>query len=412
VSFVPATLPTNPSSSGSADIDFTASDAIYTAQCSLDGAPLAPCALSNSWQDASLPLGSHTLTVQVTDTAGHTAQTSYTWVVGAPPVNTSRPRMSGTAIVGQTATASTGSWSGYPAPAYAYAWQRCDLTLAHCSAIAGATSANYTLQLADAGRTLRATVFATNSLGTASGSTGFSSVIRSGPVVLTPSSVSGAPMQGNTLKAKLGSWAGYPAPTLIARWQRCNRRGRACATIAGAVGARYVPGVSDVGSRLRVAVTGTNGGGSFTQSSRLTGVVVSNATASFQGIARGVASLHVSITGASGGARITQVTVFLPTSIIRLSTTDARILAAGVVVRNGTNQRLRVRVTERAGALVITLLKPANKVRIVAGGGILEVKQRFAHNIARKRKSTATLVLAVMETHGVHTHDQLRARAS
>ena len=79
---------------------------------------------------------------------------------------------------------------------------------------------------------------------------------------------------------------------------------------------------------------------------------------------------------------------------------------------NGANQRLRGRVTVRSGALVITLSKPANRVRIVVAGGILEVKRSFAQKTKRKRKPTAALVLAVMETHGVHTHDQLQARAS
>lgn len=318
VSFVPATLPPNPSPLGSADIDFTVSDAIYTAQCSLDGAPLTPCQLSNSWKDSSLAAGSHTVTVVATDTSGHTAKTSYTWVVGSTrtPASTSRPTISGIA------------------------------------------------------------------------------------------------RQGNRLTARLGSWTGYPTPTLADKWQRCNRHGGACSDIPGATATTYVATLGDVGSRLRVAVKGTNAAGSTTTQSGLTAVVVSNATASFRGIARRAASLHITVTGAGGGAQITRVIVGLPNSIMRFGAPSARHLAGAVVVRNGASHRLRIRVAIRFGALVITLRKPAGKIHIVIAGTVFEVKNSFAQMVKRKKKLTATVVLDVIETRGVHTHDQLPARAS
>jgi len=55
----------------------------------------------------------------------------------AAPVNTAAPTISGSPVVGQTLTASSGSWSG-SLTSYAYQWQRCDSSGAACAAIAGA----------------------------------------------------------------------------------------------------------------------------------------------------------------------------------------------------------------------------------------------------------------------------------
>lgn len=80
------------------------------------------------------------------------------------PVNTARPVVSGTYVVGQTLSTTNGTWTGIPTPTYSYQWYR------GATLISGATSSTYTLASADAGNTsnIKCTVTATNSAGSAS----------------------------------------------------------------------------------------------------------------------------------------------------------------------------------------------------------------------------------------------------
>jgi hypothetical protein len=71
------------------------------------------------------------------------------------PGNTAAPTISGTAQAGQKLTEAHGSWIPKSPASYTYQWQDCDASGANCSAIAGATSQNYTPSAADVGHTLR-----------------------------------------------------------------------------------------------------------------------------------------------------------------------------------------------------------------------------------------------------------------
>jgi len=90
---------------------------------------------------------------------GTSAQAQYA------PQNTAVPTVSGTPRVGQTLTATTGTFSGDQPITYTYQWQRCDQNGANCSNIVGATGQTYRLVSADQGRTLRVVVTATNARG-------------------------------------------------------------------------------------------------------------------------------------------------------------------------------------------------------------------------------------------------------
>jgi hypothetical protein len=83
---------------------------------------------------------------------------------GAVPSNTALPAVSGTAQVGQTLTATTGTWTGSPTT-FAFEWQRCDSAGGNCASVAGATGAAYLVVSADVGATLRVSVTATNAAG-------------------------------------------------------------------------------------------------------------------------------------------------------------------------------------------------------------------------------------------------------
>src|SRR5262249_10080895 len=66
----------------------------------------------------------------------------------------------------------SGTWTGSPAPTYAYQWQSCNSLGESCSNISGATSSTYELTEAELGDTIVVHVTATN----ASGSAGASSM--------------------------------------------------------------------------------------------------------------------------------------------------------------------------------------------------------------------------------------------
>ena len=78
---------------------------------------------------------------------------------GIAPLNTALPTITGTATVGQTLTASTGTWTGDATITYAYQW------FASGQAIPGATSATYDLTSNETGDKISVRVVATNAAG-------------------------------------------------------------------------------------------------------------------------------------------------------------------------------------------------------------------------------------------------------
>jgi hypothetical protein len=93
------------------------------------------------------------------------------------PTNTAPPAISGTPEVGQTLTASPGTWNGTTTPRFTYQWQRCDAQGNTCASIAGATTQTYTVQSADAAATLRVAVAATDSSGSNSATSSQTGVV-------------------------------------------------------------------------------------------------------------------------------------------------------------------------------------------------------------------------------------------
>src|SRR5205807_1949905 len=105
----------------------------------------------------------------------------------------------------------------------------------------------------------------------------------SAPVNTAPPTISGTAQDGQPLTANPGTsngtWTGTPTITFTYQWRRCDSAGNGCANIAGATSSTYTQTSSDVGSTIRVVVTGTNAGGSASATSTQTGVVAAIAPA-------------------------------------------------------------------------------------------------------------------------------------
>ncbi len=106
-----------------------------------------------------------------------------TGVVTLPPApaNTVAPAISGTAQSGQTLSISQGTWTGAQPIAYSYQWVSCSSTGASCGSISGQTSNTYAVNNGDIGKTLRASVTATNSGGGTVFTTSATSVVTAAP---------------------------------------------------------------------------------------------------------------------------------------------------------------------------------------------------------------------------------------
>jgi hypothetical protein len=173
-------------------------------------------------------------------------------VIDIVPTNSSVPTISGTAQVGQTLTATTGTWTHNPT-SFTYQWNRAG------AAIGGTTASTYVPVAADVGNTLTVSVVAANSGGSSSPaiSSATSAVIGIIPKNSAVPTISGTAQVGHTLTATTGTWTNSPT-SFTYQW---NRAGSA---ISGATASAYVPVAADVGNALAISVTAANGSGSST----------------------------------------------------------------------------------------------------------------------------------------------------
>ena len=196
--------------------------------------------------------------------------------IAAAPVNTALPTISGTPQVGQTLTAGNGTWTGNPT-SFAYQWLRCNPGGSSCVNVANGTQRTYTLVGADAGRTIRVRVTATNADGSTAAQSEPTTVVApatstDGPRNTSPPTISGTARVGQTLTANEGAWTANPT-SFSYQWQRCDADVATCSSVVGATAKTYPVRLVDLGFRLRVAVTARNARGSATANSGITAIV-------------------------------------------------------------------------------------------------------------------------------------------
>ena len=199
----------------------------------------------------------------------------------APPQNTSEPRISGTARVGEVLRTTRGSWTGSEPIEFDFRWFRCQgrgaPNASDCQRISNAENASYVLRQADAGFRIRSQVVATNEDGSATATSNPTGVVQSArPANTREPSISGTAVVGSRLTANRGEWVGNTPITYAFQWLRCNTAGQDCAEISGATDNTYAVAAADVNRTIRVRVTARNDAGSRSALSNPTARVGSN----------------------------------------------------------------------------------------------------------------------------------------
>src|SRR5207244_4331409 len=71
--------------------------------------------------------------------------------------------------------------------------------------------------------------------------------------------ISGTAQQGSTLTGDPGTWSGSQPISFAYQWRRCDSAGANCQDIQSASTSTYTLVLADVGSTIRLDVTGSNG---------------------------------------------------------------------------------------------------------------------------------------------------------
>jgi hypothetical protein len=198
--------------------------------------------------------------------AGTPADSAATAVITLPPpVNTSAPKISGTAQQGRTLSETNGTWTNGP-NTFSHQWLDCNSSGNNCSDVASnGTGQTYVLVAHDIGRTIEVQETATNAAGP--GAPAHSShtavVTRASAPLPTNSSlptISGTPQQGQTLTEINGTWTNNPS-SFSYQWLRCDSQGNHCAAILTATGKTYALTSADVNNTIAVEETASNASG-------------------------------------------------------------------------------------------------------------------------------------------------------
>ncbi|MFF2387523.1 hypothetical protein ACFVTH_01725, partial [Agromyces sp. NPDC058104] len=182
-----------------------------------------------------------TVTVLVTGKVGGNTRAVKSSAATAKVATTGTPTISGTAAVGSTLTANTGTWT--TGTAFTYQWY------ASGAAITGATASTFKLTSAQAGKAITVAV-----KGTLSGYATVSKTSAATAKVATTGTptISGTAAVGSTLTAKTGTWTTGTAFTY--QWYASGT------AIAGATASTFKLTSAQAGKAITVAVKGALSG--------------------------------------------------------------------------------------------------------------------------------------------------------
>ena len=190
----------------------------------------------------------------------------------APPTAVAAPVLTGSAVAGETLSASDGVWGSNGLLTLARQWQRC-WPADNCLDLPAATGPTYLVTPDDIGATLRVVVTATDAFGTATAASAPSEPVAAAPspdpVTTTTTVTTTTPDPTTTTTTTTTTPDLPPQPPTISgtaqegvaldaaggksyHWQRCDAAGGTCADITNADTPTYVPTANDVGGTLRV----------------------------------------------------------------------------------------------------------------------------------------------------------------
>ena len=183
------------------------------------------------------------------------------------------PAVTGTATVGGTLSAGTGTWTDADKNTltYSYQWYRAtDSGGTGEAAINGATSASYTLTPSDAHKYVKVVVTANDANGstTQTSESAYTAITNTAPVNSVVPAVTGTTIVGNALSAGTGTWSDADSDTVTFsyQWYRADSSGGTSETaITGATAASYTLTSPDANKDVRVVVTANDANGSTTQ---------------------------------------------------------------------------------------------------------------------------------------------------
>ncbi len=305
------------------------------------------------------------------------------------PANVSPPTISGSPTAGATLTASTGSWSGSTPMSFSFRWQRCNSGGGKCKS-KSASGQTYRLSGGDVGHTIRVSVTASNSDGSANAVSGPTAVISSGaPVNTAPPTIVGTIKQGETVTATSGTWAGTGPISFTYQWRRCDTSGGDCHALN--TGQSHQLGTEDVGHTIRVEVRARNAFGSTSATSAPTGAVAprgplpaATAPPTIAGLAREGQVLTAAPGSWANGptsfaytwrrcdANGNKCDGFAKGQTVRLSSADVGHRVRVVVA--GTNQFGTAKATSAPTAVVArAVTTPSGAIKLPSGGTSLPV---------------------------------------